>query len=858
MARYRQSTFIRDHIKGFLVGAAAVLVVAAAVLAFTRNGDGEEGPPAPEIQGDVYVCGGCGKEYAGQFPCAFPWAEYPAELPPVQILDAGRETAYNGSLDGATPVAMYQRVTGDLSSRDDLDFYRFEVEVPDGVNFIFTFDGSRGGYTYLWDAAIYDTDGVTELKSGPIQIEEGKEATFSATGLEPGAYYLKISAASGGNPLLNGYSDTDYHVAFLPRCAEHTTLAHALTAAPTCSQAGTVATMCTTCGILLPEERLEPLEHIWSRWRTVEGISLGSPLGECSRTCALCGEVETDPLLLHLLSRDPKPDPEAVTVVDTWTEPGAAACGSKRYVKTVCSVCGSEEVEAQESAGHTYGPWEVGLAATCAAQGQRSRTCAVCGHVETEPIDPAAHTYGEAVRVSGSILDGPIVSQRTCAVCGHVDTAEHGWTRWILPVLAVLGLAAAAAAAVLAVRAVRGLRRRAVKRRRERTFLCPYCFKTSKLSQVQIQCTDPHCDKGRPFLRGSSIVWDARGLPVSARCACGHTSNLVVCPQCHHHLPESTLAGEDMIISVVGSRDTGKTHFISVIINELIGRIIPAFGGSFEGFDDTMERYTRLYKDRLYGQEPMRLDGTGSFRNNVKGEDLPLIYTLKLRREGPLGRGKKVRLFTLVFFDSAGEDLQSSEETMRKLNRYICKSKGIIFLIDPLKIPAVRAQLDEREVGRASSGERYQPDDILVRVSDLIRGDKRLRGSDKIEVPVSVVFSKFDVIEPIIPRGCTILEPSPHCEEGVFDLSDWHNVDAEVQGLLQTWGAESFLRQLEMNYESWSCFTVSALGMHNNPGSDGRIDRPRPHRIEDPLLWLLVKQKVIRARKRRGQGRGER
>ena len=119
----------------------------------------------------------------------------------------------------------------------------------------------------------------------------------------------------------------------------------------------------------------------------------------------------------------------------------------------------------------------------------------------------------------------------------------------------------------------------------------------------------------------------------------------------------------------------------------------------------------------------------------------------------------------------------------------------------------------------------------------------------KIDIPVAVIFSKFDAIEPIIPKGCAILNNSPHCKEKAFVLSDWHNVNSEVQGLLRTWGAESFLAQLDVNYTDFSCFAVSSLGLNNYPTADLRIKRPRLHRIEDPLLWILMKLKVIKSKK---------
>lgn len=398
------------------------------------------------------------------------------------------------------------------------------------------------------------------------------------------------------------------------------------------------------------------------------------------------------------------------------------------------------------------------------------------------------------------------------------------------------------------------------------TFICPFCFEEHKISNVQFRCTNRRCKDvedieitryengdvsipkmGKPTFR---IASKGMSIPKSAKCPeCGSSTYAVVCPSCHNKLPESTLLGKDMIISVVGSRDTGKSHFVGVIINELIERISVKFGGAMEGFDDTMTRYKAGAYQKLY-MDMQKLDLTKSSVQDVNnGAYRPLIFTLKLKHKA-LFR-EQIDSFTLVFFDTAGEDL-NDEDTMSTVNKYICKSAGIIFLLDPMQIPAVRNQLDENTVSRASSVDWKQAtrsDDIMSRVSKLIRNDKHMKSEAKIDIPVAAVFSKFDAIASLIPEGSTILETSPHCSEKVFDMADWHNVDNEIRSLLVEWGAESFISQVDVNYTNYSYFAVSALGMDNNPKEDRRIDRPRPHRIEDPLLWILKENGVIKQSK---------
>lgn len=398
------------------------------------------------------------------------------------------------------------------------------------------------------------------------------------------------------------------------------------------------------------------------------------------------------------------------------------------------------------------------------------------------------------------------------------------------------------------------------------TFICPFCFERHKIQDIQFRCTNRRCkdvpdveitryengDISIPKMGKTTFKNPEKGLsiPKSAKCPeCGSSTFAVVCPSCHNKLPESTLLGKDMIISVVGSRDTGKSHFVGVIINELIERISVKFGGAMEGFDDTMTRYKAGAYQKLY-LDLQKLDLTKSSVQDVNnGAYRPLIFTLKLKHKSFLK--EQIESFTLVFFDTAGEDL-NDEDTMSTVNKYICKSAGIIFLLDPMQIPAVRNQLDENIVSRASSVDWKQAtrsDDIMSRVSKLIRNDRHMKAEKKIDIPVAAVFSKFDAIASLVPEGSSILETSPHCAEKVFDMSDWHNVDNEIKSLLIEWGAESFMSQVDVNYSNYSYFAVSALGLDNNPKEDRRIDRPRPHRIEDPLLWILKENGVIKPSK---------
>jgi len=719
------------------------------------------------------------------------------------------ETEINNSYSEADTIAVNTDCNASICGNSDKDWYCFELKGDCEISLTFSHESNGDGDSY-WAIYLYAYDGVTGIDGVDTEwyVPGNENLSTDFIELSAGTYYIKI-IPEALTSWSDGLYDTGSYVLNVSEKHDHVYTEWNVSKAPTCDEVGVSESTCNICGSI-STENIDATGHAFSEWA---------------------------------IDREPTCETE-----------GQRSC--------ICSSCGYIKTEKLDKLSHQYSEWMVSVQPSCTEKGQKTCTCIACGEEMTEPIDILPHAYGAPVQVGGSMLNAPIVYNETCDDCGHVNTIEDNQYAWILPAIIIACVLFVALIVALIIFKNR-------KKIFKTHFVCPYCFETHKMSEVQFRCSNNLCKdvpdiemtryengdvrmpkQGKITFKSADIQKGEKAIPKSAVCPeCHRTTHKVICPSCHNLLPESALLGEDMIISIVGSRDTGKSHFVGVIINELIERIAPAFGGSFEGFDDTMDRYEQSFGRRLY-VDLHKLDLTQSSLQNVNnGAYRPLIFSLKFRVKK--GAKETIHRYTLVFFDTAGEDLVDAD-TMSTVNKYICKSSGIIFLLDPMKIPAVATQLDDDTVSRASSVDwrrSIRSDDILVRVSNLIRNDRGLRSSDKIDIPVAAVFSKFDAIESIIPRGCTILNNSPHCKEKAFVLSDWHNVNSEVQGFLRTWGAESFLSQLDVNYTDFSCFAVSSLGLNNNPTADSKINRPRPHRIEDPLLWILMKLKVIKSKK---------
>ena len=836
----------------------SLAIIAAIWFLFGRN-DEKNASTTPVIQGDVYICSGCGKQYIDQFPFASPWAEYPTGFSPIKYEYIGRETSYNGSIKGATSVGMYQGVTGNLSVRDDVDFYRFGVDVPGSVHFYFTFDGSSSGYAYLWQATIYGTDGSTELISGQIATNECEErhfiisdsngqvtdetaevASFGVSNLEPGTYYLKISVAAGGNPFLNGYSDADYHIFFKPECAEHTSVIRTLTATPTCSQPGELVNVCEICGDIVSTEALEPLGHIWSMWKPVKENLFNPIFGDYNRVCALCDEKETDTLLFHFLEGTPKTNTDAVTVTEIKNELGTAACASEQFLKTECSVCGNVEMERKEATGHAYGEWKTDCVSTCSIEGKRSRTCAACGYVETETLDCIPHVYGETVHISGSFLNAPIVSQEICTECGYVNVVENGWSRLVLPAIIILGVSATAGILFLVSRIIRRRHRRGSKKRFSnakkiklfnKKFTCPFCMREYDKSDVLYFC--PDCGK-------SSQPKKFEKEPIACKTRrCNGLATLRKCPFCGQVIPKTALETPNLPFSIIGVSNSGKTNYITVMLHEL---------GKASGLrlilghqtKDTLDRQNENYH-RIY-EEHTKPESTQS------GENTPQIWYIKNLMKKC---GSKVPTYTFTIFDGAGEDHENSLDPSSTVCRYINVSKAIILAVDPLVLPKIRrgGVVDHNVLVNSLGGyegSAKNAQDVINNVATYIKAARGIKATTMLDIPVAVVLTKFDTL--INHKGfgpqALIRNRSLTVRDGKVDMTEIKQVDQEIRNWLYQIGEGSFIDTLDSHFKEYCFFGVSSYGA---PPKDAYTlsDEIRPHRVLDPILWLFKREKFI-------------
>jgi hypothetical protein len=395
----------------------------------------------------------------------------------------------------------------------------------------------------------------------------------------------------------------------------------------------------------------------------------------------------------------------------------------------------------------------------------------------------------------------------------------------------------------------------------KKNYICPFCFNKSDLYQVKFRCSnDPmHCPpepdtiystfrrlhSPKPLAKVIHIPAPTTNMgklqslkmPREAVCPhCNEKTSIRICPNCHSELPYTIGDYKDLIFAVIGAKEAGKSHYISVLIDKIMNEVGEWFDSNLQPLDDeTIKRYREDFYNPVFRRgETIMATRSGRADTSVK---VPLIYTLSFMRKALLKKKKIRDVATIVFFDTAGEDLDA-ENTIITENKYIYNSSGIILLLDPLQLPNVRAQLPP---GASLPSENTEIIDIIPRIAKLIRKAQKLKQDQLIDIPIALTFSKIDAIDALLDPSSSLKFSGKHT--GSFNTGDFQSVNSEVEALVREWKGVDLLQQLRHNFENYAFFGMTALGC--NPHGSQKIHSLRPHRVEDPFLWLLKQHKLI-------------
>lgn len=345
--------------------------------------------------------------------------------------------------------------------------------------------------------------------------------------------------------------------------------------------------------------------------------------------------------------------------------------------------------------------------------------------------------------------------------------------------------------------------------------------------------TDPRRDPRRR-LRG----WlDLLMLPGALSCPfCEQPADTRLCPRCHRPLPVRVLEGRGSgSITIFGPQAVGKTTYLTVLLQEIKkASDTPRRLGLRSLDDEVRRRYREEYYEITYG--PPEAGGSRTRHAPTVTLELdrrvldPLIFELKTRSPGP---GPLVS-----FCDLAGEDWEQKPELLRREGAHLIqRGRGLLFLIDPLRIPQVRALVELTEEEANVRLANYVED--ADKLADFFA---RLPSS----TPLAIVLNKIDRWGPILGADTTLHQIARKPPTREPDRAMDRSIHEEVRAALRHWGQTEFLDRLESDFPVHQFFACSALGDAAQLRPDQTQPLPTPLLVERAAIWLLERQGLLR------------
>ncbi|MCA2211639.1 TRAFAC clade GTPase domain-containing protein [Jidongwangia harbinensis] len=389
--------------------------------------------------------------------------------------------------------------------------------------------------------------------------------------------------------------------------------------------------------------------------------------------------------------------------------------------------------------------------------------------------------------------------------------------------------------------------------------ICPYCYHEIDRRRLSFACTGNYAPGRRPCRRtvdeqrlqetgyaeesypvfrppapDSLLAWWRSHRSRQAYCPfCGGRTGKQACPCCHTPLPSNFRDSFSPVIGMAGAVSTGKTVYLTVLAQQLTNVLGRRFAADVTVHGDAanawIQRHVTAVMDK--GRLP-------ALTQQLDGRSEPLFF--EWRRRAPR-RSARYQSTCLSFLDTAGESL-GTKRGIEEL-KFLAKVHAFIVLLDPFAIRGLADKMNLPE-GRKPASE---PLSVIQQVTEVLRMEHAV--SDRLDLPIAVVFAKVDELRDVLGPQHPIFHPAP--DRGIYDDEAGRRVHESVRELLLDHQADDIDRALQSNYRNYRYFAVSSLGTRPNPDNTLNPGAVRPIRVADPLVWLLAHYGLV-PRTRRG------
>ncbi|MDR2171927.1 MAG: hypothetical protein LBP59_17420 [Planctomycetaceae bacterium] len=254
-------------------------------------------------------------------------------------------------------------------------------------------------------------------------------------------------------------------------------------------------------------------------------------------------------------------------------------------------------------------------------------------------------------------------------------------------------------------------------------YKCPSCWRSFRLEDILWVAASEE-------LRGDEYLSEydfKRFLPRHFTPGCkaidefGSECDQIACPYCHIETPRAYLESKEFMVSIVGSRTSGKTYFVTSLVHWL-KRSLSNFGfyyyeATFANKNRELEiNIEKLFPNITVSQEPVDLAGTAPQYGvtvktpKIKTPDqfdeftypIPFMYSIK-SKESPDAPN-----YSVCIYDHSGEDFRAGEDHPKApLTQHLGSSDALFFLFDPTQFPNFIRAYKEKQ------GKKFEPDELV-------------------------------------------------------------------------------------------------------------------------------------------------
>lgn len=325
-----------------------------------------------------------------------------------------------------------------------------------------------------------------------------------------------------------------------------------------------------------------------------------------------------------------------------------------------------------------------------------------------------------------------------------------------------------------------------------------------------------------------------------------------LCPNCHNDLPIGYGLRDTLLISILGDARSGKSIFLTMLIEELENN--PDFVSklTFIGDKKVRDSFFEHYQKPLLKEHTL----VGSTKRR---KIPPFAYNFWYQYKTEDGVYKE-NTIDLIFYDIAGEDLRD-DSSIRQNGFNIRDSSGLIFLADPTNFKRLADLFrfsDNALIDAIPTDNSNQH--IFNTLYNYFIGIEK----DKSPIPFALTLSKSDLFRYVRldffdnkpdNRIQHLMEDEQH--RGAVNMRSIRGLNYEVRELLSYLNEEAILHNAMGSFKSVNCFAMSSLGKKpsveqisdpetNETVEKGYIDGPlEPFRVKEAFYWILMKNKLL-------------